>query len=170
MCGIKEKLYQTAFENEKQYGGCAQCTIASIHENLMPVSNDLFLAATSLAAGCATTGNICGGCSGLILILGSMYGRTFEEFHTEKGNENKRKTTDLSRKIVERFEKEYGSCICKDIQEKLFGKSYNMRLQEERDAFLAVGGHGDFGCPTVTGKAAVWFYEMLEEEGLLPIV
>lgn len=165
---IKEQLYQTAFENEKEYGGCAQCTMSSINEHLLPVSNDIFASATAFAGGCAATGNICGGCSGLILILGSLFGRDYEGLSTEQGNENKQKTTELAKKVVARFEQEYGSMLCREIQAKLFGRGYNMALLEEREAFLAAGGHGDFGCPTVTGKAAVWFYEILKEEGLLP--
>lgn len=50
------------------------------------MSDAVFTSATALAAGCATTGNICGGCSGSILALGSLLGRDSKEFSTELGN------------------------------------------------------------------------------------
>ena len=68
---------------------------------------------------------------------------------------------------VERFEKEYSTFACSEIQKKLYGKSYKMYIPEEKAQFLANGGHGPNGCTQVVAKAAVWTAEILEEEGLL---
>jgi len=73
----------------------------------------------------------------------------------------------LGRKLVERFEQEYGvnGGDCSAIQTKLMGRSYDI-LRGERDEFIANGGHDDI-CPDVCGKAAAWVIDILAEEGLI---
>ena len=66
-----------------------------------------------------------------------------------------------------KFDEEYGSCKCSEIQQKIYGKSYRMYIPEEKAEFIACGGHGPNGCTKVVGNAAVWVGEILEEEGLL---
>ena len=164
---IMETLYKTAFINEQNNGGCAQCTLSSINQHIAPISNDIFTAATALAGGGAASGNICGACSGGILAIGTFIGRNYEEFATTEGNDKKNRSTMISRKLLAKFEEEFGGFLCSEIQEKLYGKSYKMYIPEEKAEFLDNGGHGDKGCTMVCGKAAVWVYEILKEEGLI---
>ncbi len=164
---LKQKLYDTGFSYEESYGGCSQCVLGSIKTNLGNIGDDTFKAATALAGGIAASGNTCGACTGGLLALSSFLGRDFENFGTPEGLANKDKVTMIGRKLLERFEKEYGSFACSDIQKKLYGKSYKMYIPEEKAQFLANGGHGPNGCTQVVAKAAVWVGEILEEEGLL---
>ena len=69
---LLQQVYQTAFNYEAQYGGCAQCTLASIRTCLGGVSADTFTAATALAGGVAASGNACGACTGAILSIGFL--------------------------------------------------------------------------------------------------
>ncbi|MFI3208409.1 MAG: C-GCAxxG-C-C family protein [Eubacteriales bacterium] len=163
----KDALYRAAFEYEKLNGGCAQCTMAAINDYVIPISDEVFTSASALAAGIASTGKMCCACVGGILVLGSMLGRDYENFSTELGAMKKFDTNELAKELVGRFEEEYGSCSCRDIQERLLGKGFDMTIAAEREEFLAMGGHGDKGCPTVTGNAAVWFYELLEKNNLV---
>ncbi len=162
-----QQLYETAFKNEENYGGCAQCTLSAINDHVMPISDDIFKAATALAGGGAASGNLCGAASGAILAISTAIGRDYASFKTEEGNDNKNKATELSRKVLAKFEDEYGSFLCENIQENIFGKKYKMYVPEEKAKFLEAGGHGDEGCTKVCGKAAQWIYEVLEEEGLV---
>ena len=164
---LMEKLYQTAFINEQNNGGCAQCTLSAINEHIHPISDDIFTAATALAGGGGASGNICGACSAGILTIGTFIGRNYEEFATTEGNDKKNQSTMIARKLLAKFEKEYGSFLCSSIQEKLYGKSYKMYDPEEKAAFLDNGGHGEKGCTMVCGNAAKWIYEILDEEGLI---
>lgn len=164
---LLKKLYDTAFTNEEKYGGCAQCTIGSVKTHLGGVSDNLFQAATALAGGVAASGNTCGACTAGILALGTFLGRDFENFGTEIGIENKNKVTEMGRKLLTKFESEYGSFKCSDIHEKLYGNVYRMYVPEEKEQFIAAGGHGENGCTMVCGKAAQWVAEILDEEGLL---
>ncbi len=164
---LKQKIYETAFNNEANYGGCAQCTLSSIKSELGHITDETFKAATALAGGVAASGNTCGACTGGVLSISSFLGRDIENFGTPEGLANKDKATNIARKLIAKFEDEYGSCACRDIQKKLYGKSYKMYIPEEKAEFLANGGHGPNGCTKVVANAAVWVAEILEEEGLL---
>ena len=54
--------------------------------------------------------------------------------------------------LGERFEKELGSIRCREIQKSIFGRSFDLRKPEEREAFSAAGGYEK--CPEVARKAA----------------
>jgi len=164
---LKNKLYETGFNNEANYGGCAQCVLSSVKENLGKISDETFTAATALAGGVAATGNACGACTGGVMAISSFIGRDYANFGTPEGLANKDKATMIARKLTAKFEEEYGGITCKAIQEKIYGKSYKMYIPEEKAEFLANGGHGPEGCTKVVAKAAVWVGEILEEEGLL---
>ena len=164
---LKQKIYETGFKNEETYGGCAQCVLATIKQTLGQVTDDTFKAATGLAGGVAASGNACGACTGAILSMGSFLGRDMENFGTPEGLENKEKATQMGRRLQEKFEKEYGSFKCSEIQQKLFGKSYKMYIPEEKAQFIANGGHGPNGCTKVVANASVWAAEILSEEGVI---
>lgn len=164
---LKKKLYDTGFNNECTYGGCSQGVLGSVKDNLGHVTDETFTAATALAAGVAASGNTCGACTGAILALGSFLGRDCANFGTPEGAENKNRATAIGRKLLAKFDEEYGSCKCSEIQQKIYGKSYRMYIPEEKAEFIACGGHGPNGCTKVVGNAAVWVGEILEEEGLL---
>lgn len=167
MSTISQKLYDTAFKYEENNGGCCQCVLGSVKTNLGNISDNLFQAATAMAGGVAASGNTCGACTGAILALGAFKGRDWENFSTSEGNDIKNEMTMVSRKILERFENEFGSFKCSEIQEKLLGKSYKMYVPEVKAAFLEAGGHGPDGCTRVVALAAKWVGEILEEEGLM---
>lgn len=58
------------------------------------------------------------------------------------------------------LEEEFGfpdhlsSTLCSEIQTKIYGRSFDIRDPEEREAFLEAGGHSDEGCYKVCGIAA----------------
>lgn len=164
-----KQLYQTAFEYEAQYGGCAQCTLGAVRTCLGHVSADTFTAATALAGGVAASGNTCGACTGGVLAIGSFLGRDFENFGTPEGLKAKNDATMLGQELVQKFMETYGSVQCADIQKKLYGKSYKMYLPEEKDAFLAAGGHGPDGCTKVVANAATWVAEILLAHDLIKV-
>jgi len=46
------------------------------------------------------------------------------------------------------------STLCAEIQTGIYGRSFDIRDPDEREAFLAAGGHSDEGCYKVCGIAA----------------
>ena len=98
MSDISQKLYDTAFKYEENNGGCCQCVLGSVKENLGNISDNLFQAATAMAGGVAASGNTCGACTGAILALGAFRGRDWENFATAEGNDVKNEMTMVARK------------------------------------------------------------------------
>ncbi len=161
-----EKAYQLGREYEKTYRGCSQCVIAALQDVLDVRNDDVFKAATSLAGGIGLTCDSgCGAYTGAVLVLGSLLGRERNKFSDPEGV--RFKTHQLVRKFREKFIQEYGSVVCRDIQNKILGRYYYLPDPQEFEKFHNAGAH-DVHCPEVVGKAARWMTEMILEESLLP--
>jgi hypothetical protein len=52
------------------------------------------------------------------------------------------------------FEEPLSSMLCREIQTRIYGRSFDIRDDEQRSAFYAAGGHSDEGCYKVCGIAA----------------
>ena len=158
---VREKLYETGFELEKQYGGCAQCVLCAM-ASMMDIDPAVIKSATALMAGGIRSGNSCGAFSGGLMAISSVTGRNPDNMADK---EAVAATAVPARKLCDRFMEEYGSVLCRDIQYKIMGKSYRMYDPEDMRRFLEDGGHDD-KCTAVVAKAAVWTAEILEECGL----
>ncbi len=157
---ILDKAYALAFEYDQKYGCCPQCVLATIQDVFNIVNDEVFKAAHALAGGVALTGEgTCGALSGGIMALSSKYGRFRKNF----GRAGYLKSYKLAKKLHDRFVQEYGSCICREVQKKMFGKSFNLWDADDYKEFERMGAHKD-KCPDVAGKVARWVAEILLEE------
>ncbi len=150
---------------EQTYGGCGQCVLYSLIESGFDISKDVFRAASGLAAGVGRQGETCGAVTGAILAMSALNGREFDKIGETR---QRNKTFALCYRFIDKFKAEYGSITCKGIQEKLYGRKYDMDKLADFQAFLADGGHDPQGCPTVVGNAAKWAAEVLEEDAANP--
>jgi C_GCAxxG_C_C family probable redox protein len=154
-----ERAYNLGFRFEREYGSCPQCVFAAVSEVLGMNDRETFKAIDGLAGGLARSGNgTCGALSGGVAAISRRYGR--EEFQNLGERE---KCMALAKKLHDKFMAEYGSIICKDIQTKILGRSYNFWDPKDREEFDRAGGHTD-KCPDVVGKAARWAVEILLSE------
>lgn len=94
------------------------------------------------------------------MVISYFYGRRPAEFFKNIPN---KKVNYLTKKFYDRFVKEYGGCLCKDVQKKIFGRSFNFWEEKEKEIFEKSGGHID-KCPSVVAKTAQWTFEIIEEE------
>jgi hypothetical protein len=53
-----------------------------------------------------------------------------------------------------KFKEEVGHTICAEIHKILYGRTFKLHDEADRDAFHAAGGHEPEGCPGVCSKAA----------------
>lgn len=159
---ITREVEKLAYKYEQDFGGCSQAVVGAFKEALGVVSDGVFKASTGMAGGVGLMGHTCGALLGGVLILSTYLGREFKDFPDPEGQ--RFESFRLAKKLVERFEAEYGSQKCTDIQTKIMGRPYD--IWTERDEFLAAGGHDD-KCPAVCANAAKWVVEILVEEGLL---
>ena len=164
---IIQKAKAKALENDK-FSGCSQSVLGSLQETLGIGNKEAFKSATVLSGGIAKRGESCGAVIGALMALGLVIGREKME-----DTERYREAMDPASEIIERFKeelhKQFGfkeklqSTLCKEIQEKIYGRSFNLMSEEDYQAFLAAGGHDDNGCPKVCGIAAQVTAEKLLE-------
>jgi len=155
---ILEKAYNLAFSYEAKKGNCPQCVLSAIYETLNVGDPKTIQACQGLAGGTSlTTEGTCGALVGGILAIGSLKGRTYEEFSAGKSKSVVYKYT---KELFDKFVDEYGSCLCKDVQKKIFGRSYNLIDVKEYSDFEKAGAHVD-KCPDVSGKTASWTAEII---------
>jgi C_GCAxxG_C_C family probable redox protein len=158
---LLNEVYQLAFKYEQEYHCCSQCTVAALQEVFQIKSEELFSTSFALGGGLANTcEGTCGALAGGAMVISYFYGRRHEEFF--KGIPNK-KANYLTKELYDRFVQEYGSCLCKDVQKKIFGRSFNFWNEKEKELFEKSGGHID-KCPSVVAKGAKWTAEIIWDE------
>jgi len=167
---VLDKAYELGFNYEKINKNCAQCTFAAVLDALnVHYDANTFKATTGLGGGGGLTGSgSCGGFSGGAMAIGYIFGRGLEGFKELNAKpEECFPALILVKKLHDKFIDFYGSVLCRDIQEKVFGKSFQMIKREgdniviTMDAFEKAGAHGDRGCPTVVGRAAKWTVQLV---------
>lgn len=136
-----QKAYELGFKYEKEYRGCARCTVAALQDALPFVcrSEELFRGSTCLDGG-ATPTNIasCGAFTGSGMVIAYVCGSTRDKSGFKGDNKLAHK---LIHRIHDHFVKEYGTVICADVR-KASGKN----------------------CPEVVGRAAMWTSRVMIEE------
>lgn len=164
---ILDKVYELGNKYEKEYGGCGQCVLAALTDVFDLKKDDVFKSLTGYAGGGGLlTDSGCGGYVAGILFLGLLKGRERENFQDPE--EIRYHTYELSRKLHENFIDEYGSVICRCIQQKIFCRPYFLPDGDEFEKFEEAGAHTE-KCPDVVGKAARWTAKIAIEENLISI-
>jgi hypothetical protein len=152
-----EKARKLGLEYMPVYRGCAQTTLLAVADTLnMAVSDDLFKAMiglSSLSGGC---GGICGATAAISL----RYGVPREDYENpETGREVYNKILNTVKIVRNKMSEKYGGYLCCDIQRSLFGRSYDLTVSEEREAFSKEPVYDE--CPQVTEDAAGWAVEAI---------
>jgi C_GCAxxG_C_C family probable redox protein len=163
---IMDKAYKLGFEGERNVRGCAQCAIAAV-QDVTEIRNDLvYKSASGLAGGAGEcTDGLCGGYSGGIVAMSMFFGRTREEEATTKGREDKYVSFRMAAALHDKFMEKYGTIICGKIHEKIFGRSFDLRDDEQKQAFRDAGAHErEDGCCAVVGDGARWATELILAE------
>lgn len=157
---VKKLAYQKGFEYEQKYSQCSQCCAATIVD-IFGLDPMLIKAGYLLSGGLAQCGRgTCGALSGASLIVSSIYGRSREEFadFTDK------RALNMMVSIQSKFEEKFGAINCRNVQEKIFGRSYNFFDEAEKKQFVKDGGHVD-KCTDVVGSVSMWLAEALWQDG-----
>ncbi|MGV9174175.1 MAG: C-GCAxxG-C-C family protein [Promethearchaeia archaeon] len=161
----KEQISEKAFELGRQYEqkctGCAQTTIAAIFEALGIWSEDVFKAASGLADGLGLTGDgSCGALVGASMVISYLYGREKKDF---QNIQKPMKSYSLVKELHDKYIEQHGSCRCYDVQEKGFGRTYNLwDPKEMKEAFTS--GMMDY-CSTIVGEVAKMATELILDNG-----
>jgi len=155
---ILEKVYDLAFKYEAERGSCPQCVLSALHKTLDIADPSTIQASDALAGGCAlSTQGTCGALVGGLLAIGSVVGRTYDDFLI---GETRRRVFQYAKKLYDRFTEEYGSPLCKDVQKKIMGRSFNLLDAKEYAEFEKAGAHVN-KCTNVSGNTARWAAEII---------
>ena len=158
---ILTKVYNLAFKYEAERGSCPQCVLAALYETLGVGDPKTIQASDSLAGGTSlSTEGTCGALAGGLLAIGSVVGRTYENFSI---GEHRRRVFHYSKKLYDKFIKEYTSPKCKDIHMKFFGRTFNLFDPDDYAEFEKAGAHVD-KCTVVSGNTAKWTAEILIDD------
>lgn len=162
--GLLKKAYDLGFHYEKTYRGCAQCAVAALQDCLGRTDDTVFRAASGLSGGSGlSTEGPCGGFVGGALVIGQLSGRERQDFADARGRRHL--AYDAVNRFVERFQEEFGSLVCREVQHRVFGRSYRLRNPEDFRRFEADGAH-ETKCPDVVGRACRLALQIVFEEGL----
>ena len=166
---LLRRAYEIGFRSEKRYRGCAQGLLGALFE-VTGLRNDLlFQAATGLSGGIGLCGDgACGGYTGGVMFLSWLRGRSLERIPIDGDKENQYFAYDCAQRLHDRFLACYGSPICRDIHEGMFGgEHFILRTKARRDEFETAGAH-TVTCTTVVGLACAWVVEIMLDTGLYP--
>ena len=169
---LLKEVEEKAFKYEQDCWDCSQCTLLAIQEVFGRKADDALKAATGFAGGIGRRGSVCGAVIGGVMALGLFFGRDLPTMkHPDPDLRHKLREDielilgNLIDKFCGRFDAEYGSILCSEIEKKVFGRYFNLKNPEDRKEKNRLGGHVD-KCPMVVGKAARWATELiLEEQG-----
>lgn len=148
---------ELAREYEYTIGSCPQCVLAALHETLGIAGPDVIQASDGLAGGTAlSTSGTCGALVGGMLAIGSVVGRSYEDF---KAGTGERRVFVHSQRLYRRFVQKYGSPVCCQVQEQVFGRSYNLLYAGEAGAFAKDATRET--CPQVAADVTRWTAEIV---------
>ena len=132
---LLERAYELGVGFEKYSGSCSQCTVAALRE-ILGFEDVIVRVATSSCGGQASFSiGACGGVIGGTIVLDYYLGRpanlvsaTQEIPHSLEALSRAIKA---AQSLNEKFMRQYGSILCPQIQEKIYGRSFN--LQDSTD-------------------------------------
>ncbi len=160
--GIIQRAYSLGFEYEKTIRGCCQCTIAAIQDALEIQNNEVFRAGSGLTAGGGIScEGSCGGYTGGVMVMSSLFGRRREKWDNDQHNKDCAHT--MARALLDKFNQKYGSNICRMIHRRIMGREFDLKDAQDRETFETLGAHVD-QCTSVVGTAAAWATELILEE------
>jgi len=167
----KQELLDTAYKlgfdylSNGKYPGCALCTLAAIQDTLDIRDDTVFKAASGMSGGGGGTGvGNCGSYTGCALVIGQLCGC---DRSNPDNRDDYKKSSRIVTKVIEEFNREYGSVICRDIQVKVFGRYFDFKDKDEVARFREAGAKEK--CGVVVGKGAQWAVELIIDEGLVKV-
>ena len=162
-----ESISAKALEYDK-YSGCSQSVLLALQEAFDIGGQESFRAATVLSGGVARRGETCGALLGGLMALGLVCGRN-DIRDTQAYRDAMKPANELVDEFKKRLKDEFcfneplDSTICREIQERIYGRSFDLNNSKEYSLFLEAGGHEDDGCPKTCAVAAKVTAEKLRE-------
>ena len=141
---LLKRVQRKAMKLKYRYGGCGQVPLqALIEEFNLPGGTAAFKSMTFTGYGLAAELDICAALLGAFAAIGLWAGRLKldESIYPDPENIDETtgnpKTLEKLRAFYQRFKEEYGDCTsCRDIQEELFDRVYELAVPKEKKLFI----------------------------------
>jgi C_GCAxxG_C_C family probable redox protein len=157
---IAERAAQLAAEYEKTCTNCAQSAVAGLLDAFEIDADDVFKAASGLADGIGLTGDgSCGSLTGCAMVIGLLFGRAREDHRDVM---KPMQSYLLCKELHDDLVREYGSCRCHDIQQKIVGRTFNLLDPKEFEEAMKAGMLEH--CARVVGRTARRAAELILRE------
>ena len=155
---ILDRVEQKAAAYQYEFKGCGRTLVLALQQEFdLPGGSAVLKAASFAGQGIARMGDMCGALLGGIMGIGlasgpqSLEDPTYPEPEVIDETTGNPRSVELVRGFYQRFVQEFGDSTCRNIQVKMFGKSYNTGIPKEREAFSQVSREK---CAELVGKAA----------------
>ena len=162
---ILDDITYRAVNEGRAYSSWSRAILHGLQKYFEFITDDMVRAAVALAGGGArATIGSCGAFSGGLMALSAKLSPGSEE-PTEKEMEEFDKVRFLINEFRDWFFTEFGSVVCRDVQQRQLGQSFNLMDDKERQAFR------DFPqvhekCSQVYSKAVIKVAEILSRDDI----
>ena len=165
---LLKTIEQAAHDYEAKYGGCAQCVLFALQENLGLQDTGVFKAASAFAGGMANFGETCGAISGGLMAVGLAYGR--EKFGDIKQIEGWEiglgippviESLIRGGRFIDRFREKFGTIRCREIRHVVRGRPVEEDFRHPTRATKEETKKDHHLCGKVTGPAARFAAEII---------
>ena len=131
---------------------CSQSILAAFSEECGITEETAFRLGSCFGSG-MRKGNVCGACTGALMVLGLIYGETHAG-----DQEGRLRTNRLNDLMMDRFSGENGSCCCNDLLGCDIRTAEGIRYAREHHLFTEL-------CPKVVASAVGILEEIIESRG-----
>ncbi|MCL1835772.1 MAG: C-GCAxxG-C-C family protein [Oscillospiraceae bacterium] len=138
---------------------CSRSAMYGLQSVFDFIPDSFVKASASLAGGCGSASGSCGAYASCLLAVGLKYNSTISE-ELDDPSVFMAKTAAAFNEYRERFRAEWGTTLCPEIQEQLFGRAYKLYEPDEVKEYLELEGHAE-KCAQVVGSAVKIAAEML---------
>ena len=131
---------------------CSQSILAAFSEECGITEEQALRLGSCFGSG-MRRGNVCGACSGALMVLGLMYGETHAG-----DQEGRRRTNGLTDLMMNRFSEANGSCICNDLLGCDIHTPEGVQYARDRHLFTEF-------CPKMVASAVEILEDMISGRG-----
>jgi hypothetical protein len=152
------KAVKNAVSKQIEDDLCSRSALYGLSTVFDFIPEEMVVASASFVGGCGAASGSCGAYCSCLLAVGLKFNSTMEEEKADPGAFGR-----TSSKFIEfrdRFLAEYGTILCPEIHERLFGRSYIFTDPRQMEEFLALPGHRE-KCAEVVGVATRIAAEMI---------
>jgi C_GCAxxG_C_C family probable redox protein len=153
-----KKATELAYDYELKYFGCSQTTVAGLIEAFGIGGPDLLRASSCLAGGVARRGHVCGALTGGLMLIGYLTGRDDLEMFPQY-----QRAMDYGNMFYRKFQEEFGTVSCSEIQKLKFGRTFDLQDPQEREELHKRMAEIGDGCQSVTSAGARIAAEIIVE-------